>query len=1026
MKLFRLSYRDLRSCLGFGFLCFSQIMAAEEPPKIGVIPLLKSIQTFESDNDPKCHATASRLEDFMYGTPLTPEARFQKNELTKALVLDCWKLGHRLAKQEEREEISVRLMKQAQAFFPHISLQKDEGIWKVHAGKTQVSITERDLKHYGSVAYTLRAILSVQQERGAEPLTPLASQALNRLKVQADLYQLAVIQLSDQEARSAQQKEISAEDILRNWKRLKLPLPVKGSEETSKKTAPLLPSLIKQKLAAYEKYNAISNQLFIRNLQVYFAKRRWPAKPEEGKVLKEGYGTAVINYAMDLYMGAQKLAEKRGDHFVRESDVHQVMQKFTPFEVNQFEDVIFFPNLGEDRVMLEAYDLDAYRDGGLHWSYLKHALNESGGAIQMDADPFAAELLAEGIAQFGVLTWRIAGEVAISREEERLSLAHIEAAIMAIQLRVNRTLKGERVVEEKEGLASSPSLEKNTEKDLFQEVTQKVGIESEHRSSDWLSRQLRTYLKASEERGVITIPPAFGGSGIAAEDIDNDGDADLLILSGLGNQLYRNDGGTFTEITKSAGLSWVRPDDGKPGEPRQPIIADFDNDGWQDLLITYVNDEHRLYRNQGDGTFMDMTSQAALGGKGLVAGPATVFDFDKDGKLDLYIGYFGNYLKGTLPTLDRRNRNGSPNQLFRNVGGMRFENVTEQSGTGDVGWGQAVGHTDLNGDGWQDLVVGNDFGVNAYYLNQGDGTFKEISAQLGTDKPSYTMGIGIADLNRDQLPDIYISNIVTMNKDQKYVLPNKDTEMAFNPEKLANMRVVEANDLFLSKAGGGFELSSLVDRGYSSTGWSWDADFFDYDHDGDEDLYVLNGMNDFNVYSTENPYYRNPHDGEKVNVVFSQSHREKNVLFQNEGGRLRQQESGLELLSNARSAAYFDYDLDGDLDVVLNNYHGPAALMQNQAGVKSGRWLKVRLVGNPEKGVTRDAIGARLLLNGKSIKQVWREVHGTIGYLSVHPKEQHFGVGDEDTVDLTITWPNGEIQNLNGLATNQAHQISQP
>jgi hypothetical protein len=421
-----------------------------------------------------------------------------------------------------------------------------------------------------------------------------------------------------------------------------------------------------------------------------------------------------------------------------------------------------------------------------------------------------------------------------------------------------------------------------------------------------------------------------------------------------------------------------------------------------------------------------MTSNARLGGKGLVGGPATVFDFDKDGLLDIYIGYFGNYLEGTLPTLDRRNRNGSPNQLFRNLGGMRFENVTSKSGTGDLGWGQAVGHTDFDNDGWQDLIVGNDFGVNAYLRNQGDGTFEDVSQKLGTDKPSYTMGIGIADLNGDQSPDVYISNIVTMNKDEKYVLPNRDTEMKFNAEKLANMRVVEANDLFLSKKGGGFELSKLVDRGYSSTGWAWDADFFDFDHDGDDDLYVLNGMNDFNVYSTENPYYQAPSGEKTPPVTFAQSNREKNVLFGNDGGRLQiLEKSGPELFSNSRSAVYFDADQDGDLDVAVNNYHGPTAYLSNEVGSKAGRWLKVRLRGNPGKGVSRDAIGARIVASSDQLKPVWREVHSTVGYLSGHPKEQHFGVKNAESVNLSIIWPNGETQKLTNIATNQVHSIKQ-
>jgi len=784
---------------------------------------------------------------------------------------------------------------------------------------------------------------------------------------------------------------------------------------------------VEQKLASYAKYNQISNQLFVRNLQVYFAKRRWPATPEEGKVLKESYATAVINYTLDVYVSAQKLAKARGDSLVREKDIHQIVQRYTPFALNQFEDVIFFPRLRSDKVSIEAYDLDSFRDGGLHWRYIGFALNESGGAISMDADPFAAELLAESIAQFGVLLWRIAGEEAMALNEERLSLKHLELAMKSIQRRVNLTLQGKGDTEEaSESLASSEDALKSDQSLQFVDVTAASGITTEHRSSDWLSRLLRSYLDGGDSRGIITIPPAFGGSGMAAEDIDGDGDADLLILSGAGNALYRNDGGTFTNITRAAGLDWTRDEDGRPGEPRQPIFADFDNDGWQDLLITYVNDDHRFYRNKGDGTFEDLTSQANLGGKGLVAGPATTFDFDKDGKLDIYVGYFGNYLKGTLPTLERRNRNGSPNQLFRNLGDGRFENVTERSGTGDVGWGQAVGHTDFDNDGWQDLIVGNDFGVNSYFRNKGDGTFEEVSQKLETDKPSYTMGIGISDLNRDNRSDIYISNIVTMNKDEKYVLPSRDTEMKFNAEKLANMRVVEANDLFLSKPDGTYELSKLVDTGYSSTGWAWDADFFDLDHDGDDDLYVLNGMNDFNVYSTDNPYYKAPEDGSSVPVTFAQSHSEKNVLFENQSGRLQRKEgSGLELLGNSRSGVYFDADLDGDLDVAVNNYHGPAVLLKNEAGSASGNWLKIRLIGDPSKGVTRDAVGARIVASGKSLKPVWREVHGTIGFLSVHPKEQHFGVGTAETVDLTVTWPSGETQHVKNLSVNSAYSLSQ-
>jgi hypothetical protein len=564
----------------------------------------------------------------------------------------------------------------------------------------------------------------------------------------------------------------------------------------------------------------------------------------------------------------------------------------------------------------------------------------------------------------------------------------------------------------------------------FTEITDALGLNFEHRNSDWLSRLIRSYvLKEDEQLARLAIPPAFGGAGVAAGDIDNDGWDDILLLGGMGNALYKNDGGQrFIDITSASGLSLSQVD-GSYGEPRQPIIVDFNNDGLQDILITYVNAPHQLYKNLGGGNFEAMSEHAGLGGTGLVGGPATAFDFDRDGLLDVYIGYFGNYLDGQLPTLKRHNDNGSPNLLFKNMGNFKFEDVSRGSGTENAGWTQAVGHSDFNGDGWQDLIVGNDFGTNAYYLNMRDGSFKDISEDLGTNKPSYTMNIGIADLNKDFLPDFYISNIVVMEKDDKYVLPNQETVAHFDINSLKTMRVIEANDLFLSSRDATDSIyyinSTAVDRGFGNTGWSWDADFFDFDLDGDEDLYCVTGMNPYSVYGQENEYYSGQ-DSARKPVTFASSQEDRNVLFVNEKGKLNLVEDvgGLNYIGTSRSAAFFDFDHDGDLDVVVNDYQGKARLFRNNADQTRRGWVNIDLKSNVAD-VTRDAIGAVVILRTPDGGIQWKEVHSTTGYLSVHPKQLNFGLGENATFDLEIRWPDGQVQMIPGLVRNQFYQFTE-
>jgi hypothetical protein len=1025
----------------------------------GIDNILSSIKQLESNKDPKCYATASRLENFMFGTPLTDQARFKKNQLQTQWVEKVWIAASSIAKQENVSEIHAPHIKQAisSIFRTEHDEHKDSRLSFKHS--PPITIKQHDLRQYGNIAYSLRAILSAQQASILKPEwnnLPLSSDAIGELKQSLDLLTLAVLKISDQEARLNNQYTLEENIVEKNWLKLaqgktstkdpnnQVLVTQKKPNKSGTNDLKLLKNIIQQKVASYEVYNDINNQLFVRNLQVYFARLSWPKDQVTAKKFKNVFTETLIAFAADLYKGAEQLALQRNHPFIRESDVNDFVKSFIPHELNEYEDALFFPTLKRaDQVLIESYDMDSFRDTGIHWYYLQYAIQGPDFRPVLEPDPFAAEIIVENIAQFGVLSLRIAGIIGQSMGKERINSELYAKAIAEIKNKITQNAVNLKQQGNKKTTAIASALlsqkkpdsnqknNRNNSPTYFSEITQESGIQHTHRSSDWLNRLLRSYLKKDNNTGIITIPPAFGGAGIAADDLNNDGKSDLLILSGAGNKLYLNhDGKKFVDVTGKAGINWIRPQDGQPGEPRQPIIADFDNDGLQDIFISYVNDSHRLYKNLGNGKFADKTTRANLGGKDLVGGPATTFDFDNDGLLDIYITYFGNYLQGVLPTLKRRNANGLPNRLFKNMGDFSFKDVTEGSNLDNTGWAQAVAHTDLDNDGLQDLIVGNDFGVNAYYKNLGNGKFKNIAAQIGTDKPSYTMNIGIADLNNDLSPDIYISNIVTMNKDEKYVLPNETTQMKFNLKKLAHMRVVEANDLFLSHKTPQNKLSyqlnkSVVDRGYSSTGWAWDADFFDFDNDGDEDLYVLNGMNEFNLYSSKNPYYSDPEKNEDLNIFMPVETKESNVFFENADNRLvnASKESGLDFLANSRSAAYLDFDNDGDLDIAVNNYHERVMFFRNNAESDKNNWIKIKLKGNPEKRVNLDAIGAKIIVTTKTGNRMWQEVRSTTGYMSVHPKTLHFGLGKDTQADVMVIWPNGEKKTLSSLSANSEHRV---
>ncbi len=1007
--------------------------------------ILKLMGQLESDKDPKCHATATRLEGLIYGTPLSEGARYAKSEYQKQLVKQIWMVASKAYPAQDPLTEQAVADATNNLFKTRLVKSDAEAYWQVELDNQQVTITERDQKHYGSIAYTLRAMLAVQQDVLLDfdlELPELSDQATSYITEQVDLVTLSLLKLADERARKADLYEVSTNHIESSWLQL---FPEFESADSNQPVtlvagaqSGLLTQLIDQKIAAFSQYNDVNQTLFIRNLQVYFAKLAMPEAERDRASFKQYFTEAMIAFSGTLYLNAQAYAQQAKGITIKEADVAAALHSVLPHDVNEYEDVIFYPKYAKDQqVIIESYDMDAFRDSGLHWVYFKEALVDAKEMVKLEADPFAAELLSEAIAHYGVLLLREAGAIGKASSQQHLSAELIAQSYQSIESNIAAHTKYQPEQNVKATIVSADSGKNrsNSKVKYFENISNDQNFKAEHRSSDWLSRQLRSYLEKDADTGIITIPPAFGGSGIAAEDINGDGLTDMLVLSGLGNKLFVNTGKGLMDVTEQSGLVNLSRKPGaknSAGEPRQPLIADWDNDGDQDIIITYVDELHHVYRNDGSGKFEDISVQVNLGGVGSVGGPATTADFNNDGLLDIYIQYFGNYLKGDLPTLKRRNDNGGENVLFINKGNFTFKQANKALGANNNGWGQSVTHADLNMDGWQDLIVGNDFGVNAYYINQQGKGFKDYATSIGTDKPSYTMNLSLSDLNRDGIADVYVSNIVTMNKDQKYVLPSEDTTAEFNPDKLANMRVVEGNDLFLSakNATGAlkYQHSDLVGRGFSSTGWAWDADFFDVDNDGDDDLYVLNGMNDYYVYSKKNPYYTDPETGELLDVDFPDAAKASNVFFVNSGGKLNNVSalSGLDFIGNSRSATYLDIDSDGDLDVAVNNYHDTAQLFANQAQKLNNNWLKITLEGSPQNGVNRDAIGAQIIVTTENDGYTWRQVNGSQGYMSVHPKEQHIGLGKAKQAQVTVIWPNGKRQQFEQVDANRSYAISYP
>ena len=521
----------------------------------------------------------------------------------------------------------------------------------------------------------------------------------------------------------------------------------------------------------------------------------------------------------------------------------------------------------------------------------------------------------------------------------------------------------------------------------FVDVTQEVGIHWQHVDG-----------RSGQKYFMETL-----GSGAAFFDYDGDGDADLYFVNGAPlpgyvsqeiptNCLYQNNGdGTFTEVTEETGV-------GDTGYGHGCAVGDYNNDGKLDLYVTNYG-TNRLYRNNGDGTFTEIAESAGVTEPRWSTSCAFA-DYDRDGNLDLYVVNYivfdidenpwcGLKEKGIRAYCEPDNFIAQSDTLYRNNGDGTFTDVTKTAGIyNTTGKGLGVVWGDYDNDGALDIYVANDSTENLFYRNNGDGTFEEIGFMVGValsedGAAENGMGTAFGDWNNDGWLDLTVTN---------YAL--------------------QTNTLYHNDADGFFTdataMTKTAQLTYPYLGWA--TAFIDYDNDGYQDLFVANGHLHENL----------------AEIELEGTYGQRNLLFRNNYDNTFTEVSetlgpGMKLADVSRGATFADYDLDGDIDIVVTNSNTAPRLLRNDGGNRKN-WLQIRLIAT--NGST-DAIGTRVKITTGKLTQI-REVRSGDGYLSQQDLTLHFGIGDYEQVDsIEVQWQTGTKQLIESVPANQVLSLEE-
>jgi enediyne biosynthesis protein E4 len=551
------------------------------------------------------------------------------------------------------------------------------------------------------------------------------------------------------------------------------------------------------------------------------------------------------------------------------------------------------------------------------------------------------------------------------------------------------------------------------------------------------------------EHNIMIYSNYYGGAGVAVGDINNDGLPDLYFAGNLvSDRLYLNKGNlVFEDITESAGIidngAWASG----------VIMGDVNQDGYLDIYVTcelYDNlpelRRNKFYLNNGDNTFTECAARYGIDDPQRTR-HATFLDYDKDGDLDLFLlnmgpnpGDYSEYYYADLLLPEYRPR-------LLELQGDVYVDVTDKAGVGRPGFPNSVSASDINGDGWTDLFVANDFWVRDFiYINNGDGTFTDQALERTRHHTFSSMGIDMADINNDGLLDAIVLDMLVEDHTRRNNMMGGMKPKRFNElSREQGTHQYLFNMLHLNTGGGYFsEIGHLA--GFPATDWSWTCLFADLDNDGWKDLYIANGLmrdiRHLDAAVTFRNYVesaladfiaKNPDPGDKTlwdivdinkTLNLAPSVKTQNYAFRNNGDLTftnLAEEWGLPELSFSNGAAYADLDNDGDLDLVVNNINDPAFIYRNNSEtLLNHNYMRVVPVSD-EKSVS--ILGVKVWAETESGTQFF-EITDVRGMYSTSEHIAHFGLGSDDRVTkLKVRWPDGKENEFHNLVANQILEV---